>query len=70
MSLQTINGCIFLGMSIGRLLHLDSIIYLTTIFSVWAIYMLFRGDYHWKMYVFTILMVLCHGFWVYYTICE
>lgn len=70
MSLQTINGCIFLGMSIGRLLHLDSIIYLTTIFSVWAIYMLFRGWLPMEDVCFYHSYGFMPWFWVYYTICE
>ena len=51
MSIDTINGCIFLGTSIGNIFHLEYITYLTSIFCIISIYLLFKMQYKMIIYI-------------------
>ena len=57
MSIDSINGCIFLGTSIGYLFKIESITYATSIFCIIAIYKLLKTKYKKVTYIYSILMI-------------
>gem|GEM_PF-321598 len=62
MSIYSINGCIFLGTSIGYLFKIESITYATSIFCIIAIYKLLKTKYKKVTYIYSILMIAFYIF--------
>ena len=67
-SLRTLNGCIFLGTTIGRVSHLNWLIYVTAVFVIYTLVHLVCRKYHLGTYVYTFLMLLYYFLTLYYVL--
>lgn len=68
MNIWTLNGCVFLGASISRLLDIPILAYLTSIFCIVLVYKLFRLKHKTSLYIYSILVILYYCFSLYYTV--
>lgn len=57
MDLRSTALCIYICTSIGWRLHVDAIVYLSGLFSAWAVYKLLKGGNKWWECVLAVFMV-------------
>lgn len=68
-SLQTLNGCIFLGITLGfYILDCDLLTYLTALPCILSVYKLIMEKHSKWTYVQSILMLLCWALLAYTTL--
>lgn len=66
MSIQTVNGCIYIGTSLGNIFHIAYLTYSMSVFCIISIYILLNSKHKIVTYLYSVMMIIYYGMSLYY----